>query len=134
MREKPDSSLSAEKSEKKIRALFSHIERREHERERREELDEHVEGRPGGILERVADGIADNCRLVRLAPLAAEDPALDVLLRVVPGSTAVVQDKGHEDSGNRGDHEERGHRLVLEHEPYEYRESDRKDPRRHHVP
>ena len=36
---------------------------------------------------------------------------LDVLLGVVPGASAVVQDEGHEDTGDGADHQERADRL-----------------------
>lgn len=41
-------------------------ERAENEDGSGEELDDHVEGGPGGVLERVADGVAGDGRLVRL--------------------------------------------------------------------
>src|SRR6476469_11021781 len=68
--------------------------RREHERDGAQQLDQHVERRARGVLERIADGVADDCRLVGVGPLAAVDAGLDVLLRVVPGAAAVVQEAG----------------------------------------
>ena len=41
-------------------------ERPEHQRHDRHELQKNVEGRAGRILERVADGVTDNGRLVRI--------------------------------------------------------------------
>src|SRR5689334_519266 len=55
-----------------------HEERREDERDRCEELDEHVQARAGGVLERVADRVADYGRGVRRRALA-DDLALGVL-------------------------------------------------------
>ena len=58
---------------------------------------------------------------------------LDVLLGIVPGSSAVVQDKGHEDTSDGGNHEEGGHCLELQDKTDEDRERDRDDARKHHV-
>src|SRR5689334_4780212 len=57
----------------KLRASWSlEKQRREHERDRAQELDENVERRARGVLERIADRIADDRRLVRIRALAAE--------------------------------------------------------------
>ena len=48
-----------------------------------------VDGRARGILEGVADGIADDGRLVRVRALAAEVAGLDELLGVVPQAAGV---------------------------------------------
>src|SRR5207248_4205049 len=76
-------------------------ERREDEGDRREELDEDVEARPGGVLERISDGVADDGSCVRRGALAEhsalvvlQHPGLDVFLRVVPRAAAVVEDGG----------------------------------------
>ena len=45
--------------------VSSDEQRREHQRDRREQLDQHVQRRAGGVLERIADGVADDGRLVR---------------------------------------------------------------------
>ena len=65
-------------------------------------LDQGVEGRAGGVLERVADGVADDGGLVGLGSLAAFVAVLDVLLGVVPGPTGVGQEVGHELAGEDG--------------------------------
>ena len=77
----------------------------QHQRDRGEQLDEDVERRAGGVLERIADRVADDGRRVGLRALA-EDVAvlvlevarLDVLLGVVPCAAAVVQDGGEQDA------------------------------------
>ena len=56
------------------------------------ELDKDVEGGAGGILERIANGVANNSSLVLVAALAAVVAALDVLLGIVPSAAGV----GHE--------------------------------------
>ena len=60
---------------------------------------------PGGVLERVADRVADDGRRVRVGALAEhvavvvlEVARLDVLLGVVPGAAAVVQDGRQQDA------------------------------------
>ena len=63
------------------------------------DLDQGVQGRAGGVFERVADGIAGDRRLVRLGPLAAIEAVLDRLLGVVPGAAGV----GHEDGEELAD-------------------------------
>ena len=62
-------------------------------------LDQRVQGRSGGVLERVADGVADDGRLVGLGALAAVVAVLDVLLGVVPRPTGVGQVVGHQLAG-----------------------------------
>ena len=62
---------------------------------------------PGGVLERVADRVADHGRLVGLGALAALVAVLDVLLGVVPRATGVAQEVGHELTGEDHAGEER---------------------------
>ena len=57
-----------------------HEQRREYQIHNAHELDKDVQSRAGGILERIAHGVADNGGLVSLAALAAMGAALDVLL------------------------------------------------------
>ena len=45
------------------------------------------------------------------SPCRRRAPGLDVLLGVVPGAAAVVQEGGHEDAGDRADHQHGGHGL-----------------------
>src|SRR5262245_41731968 len=87
-------------------AELSDKQRGEDERDRRQELDQHVERRTGRVLERVANGVADDRCRVGIG-LLADDVAvgvlevarLDVLLRVVPRAAAVVQNGGEQDTG-----------------------------------
>src|SRR5438034_11125200 len=67
--------------------------RRQHERDRAQQLDEHVQRRPRRVFERVADGVADHRRLVGRTTLPAVLARLDELLGVVPGAAAVVQQR-----------------------------------------
>jgi len=64
-----------------------------------------VERRTGSVLERIADGVADDGGSVRRRALAQhlavgieQVTRLDVLLGVVPGAAAVVEDGGEQDS------------------------------------
>src|SRR5712691_13837 len=82
-------------------------ERRQHERDRAQELNEHVQRRPRRVFERIADGVADHGGLVRRTPLPTVLARLDELLGVVPGPTAVVEQRRHENPGDRAHHEER---------------------------
>src|SRR5450759_1055730 len=91
----------------------------EDQRDGSQQLHEHVERRPGGVLERVTDRIADDGRRVRVGALAQDVPLvvlevarLDVLLRVVPRAATVVEDRGEEDAGDRANHEHAGVLLA----------------------
>ena len=53
---------------------------------------------PGGVLERVADGVAGDRRGVGLGALAAERAVLDQLLRVVPRAAAGGHQHGEEEA------------------------------------
>src|SRR5689334_24027329 len=57
---------------------------RQHQRDRAQQLDEHVQRRAGGVLERIAHRVADHAGLVRGTPLPAVLTRFDELLRVVP--------------------------------------------------
>ena len=69
---------------------FSKKQRCQDQCDRGEQLDQHVQGRPGRILERVADRIAHHGGLVRLRALPTELARFDEFLGVVPGASAVV--------------------------------------------
>ncbi len=88
--------------------------RQDQQRHEVHHLDERVERWPGGVLERVADGVADDRRLVRLRPLAALVPVLDVLLGVVPRATGVRQVVGHQLAGEDDRCEECAQRRVAD--------------------
>ena len=86
--------------------------RQDQQRHQVHHLDQRVERRAGGVLERVADGVADDRGLVGLGALAALVAVLDVLLGVVPRATGVGQVVGHqlagEDDARRGTRRARG--------------------------
>src|SRR5689334_3015857 len=122
----------------RLNSWFLDKERRQHQRHRAQQLDEHVERRPGGVLERVTHGIAHDGGLVRRTPLPTVLPGLDELLGVVPRPAAVVQERRHQDAADRPHHEERRHGLGadmeqdLEHEPDRDRHADREQTGRYH--
>src|SRR3990172_6627912 len=82
-----------------------HEERHEDEGDRRQELHEDVEARARGVLERIPHRVPHDGGLVGRAPLPAEAPRLDELLRVVPRPAPRVEHEGHEDARDRPDHE-----------------------------
>src|SRR3546814_185314 len=71
--------------------------------------DEDVHGGARGVLEGVADGVADHGRLVGLSTLAAVGTSLDVLLGVVPGTARV----GHEDGEAEADDQRTGEEAEI---------------------
>src|SRR6058998_3891344 len=104
--------------------------RRQHQRDRAQQLDEHVERWAGGVLEWIADRVTHDRRLVGGAALPAVLTRLDELLGIVPGPTAVVEQRRHENPGDRADHEERRYGLGadmqqhFEDEPHSDRHAD----------
>src|SRR2546426_8560178 len=86
-------------------------ERRQHERDRAQELDEHMQRRAGGVLERITHRVAHHAGLVRRTAFPAVLAGLDELLGVVPRPPAVVQQGRHENASDRADHQERRDRL-----------------------
>src|SRR5438128_12302536 len=93
-------------------------ERRQHERDRTQQLDQHVQRRPRRVFKWVADGVADHAGLVGRTPLSAVLARLDELLRIVPRAAAVVEQRRHENAGDRADHQERRHGLGADVEPH----------------
>src|SRR5215472_11349026 len=81
----------------------------ENECDCREQFDEDVQRRPGGVLEGIADGVADDGGLVCVGALAAVLSGFDELLGVVPGAAAVVHQHREQDAGNCSNHQQTGH-------------------------
>src|ERR671912_2358378 len=114
--------------------------RGQNQRDRCEELDEDVEGGARGVLERVADRVADDRGCVGVGLLAKHVPVsieqmarLHVLLGVVPRSTAVVQDGCEHDARDGPDHQHAGDGLGTEEEPDQDRQGDRHEARGDHL-
>ena len=98
---------------------------RDEQRDQVHHLDQRVDRRAGGVLERVADGVADDGRGVRLAALAAVGAVLDHLLRVVPGAAGVGEEDRHQHAGrDRADQVGR-QRADAEAEADRHRRQDR---------
>src|SRR3954449_10385744 len=68
------------------------------------DLDHRVHGRPGGVLVRIADGVAGHRGLVRLGTLATVIAVLDIFLGIVPGAAPAGHRNGDEQAGD--DHAE----------------------------
>ena len=92
-----------------LQQAYRSDESREYDGYHRYQFDQNVDRRSGCILERVADGVANNSCLVVVAALAAKVSGLDVLLGVVSGAARV----SHEDS-----HYEACYRSAAEHSDY----------------
>ena len=99
-----------------------------------------MQARSGGVFERISDGVADNGRGMRRRALAEhaalvvlQHARLDVLLRVVPRATAVVENGGQDDSGHGADHQQRSLGLGLEENADNDRRADREESGRDHV-
>src|SRR6266704_36352 len=113
--------------------------RRQHQRDRAQQLDQHMQRRAGGVLERIAHRVAHDRGLVGGAALPTVLAGLDVLLGVVPGAAAVVEHRGDEDAADRAHRQEggdalRSHPKHLEEQPHRDRHADREQPRRDHRP
>ena len=67
---------------------------------------------PGGVLERVADGVAGDRRGVGLGALAAVGAVLDQLLRVVPRAAARGHHHGEEQADDDDADQQAAERLV----------------------
>src|SRR5258708_9222981 len=78
---------------KSCRALDK--ERCQYQRDRAQELDQHVERWPGGVLEGIPHRVAHDGGLMRLAALAAVLAGLDLLLGVAPRPAATVERPSH---------------------------------------
>src|SRR5438477_6551846 len=109
-------------------------ERRQHQRDRAQELDEHVQRGPRRVFEGIAHRVAHHGGLVRRTPLPAVLSGLDELLGVVPRTAAVVQQRRHENAADRADHQKRRDGLGadveqhLEHQADHDRHPDREQP------
>uniref|UniRef100_J3KZH6 Uncharacterized protein n=1 Tax=Oryza brachyantha TaxID=4533 RepID=J3KZH6_ORYBR len=119
---------------------MSSEEGREDERLHGHELDQDVERRPGCVLERVADRVADHRRLVSFRSLGTQRLGmvrctnLDIFLGVVPGSTTVGSRVTCLHAGDEGAGEEAGERLDAEEGAGEQRRQQHERPGGHHLP
>ena len=91
------------------------------------ELDEDIDRGTGGVLERVADGVADDGGLMRVRAFAAVRAALDILLCVIPRAAGVGHVYGEQDAGDEGACEQTAERGGAEQNADEQRADDRGD-------
>ena len=75
------------------------------------QLDEHVERRARRVLERVADGVAHDGRLVRVAALAAVAPVSMYFFALSQAPPPLFRNSRHQDAGDGADHQEAAHDL-----------------------
>src|SRR5512135_1041146 len=99
-----------------------------------DDLDHRVDGRAGGVLVGVADGVAGYRRLMGVGTLAAEVAVLDVLLRVIPGAAAGGHRDSDEEAGDYRADEHAADRLRAEDEADDYRGEHGEQGRDHHLP
>jgi hypothetical protein len=93
-------------------------------------LDQRVDRRAGGVLERIADGVADHDRLVHVGALAAVVAFLDVLLGVVPRPAGVGQEVRHQLTDDDGGDQVAAERVRAEAEPNGHRHEHGEQGRR----
>ena len=82
------------------------------------DLDEDVQAGADGILQRIADGVANNGGIVcgRALAVACDGTGLDVLLGIVPSAAGVTGEDSQHDSGNGGTDEQTADELRSEDE------------------
>ena len=97
-----------------------------------DDLDQRVDRRTGGILVRIADGVARDSRLVRIRALAAAIAVLDILLRVVPGAATGGHRDGDKQARDDCAEQEAAERLGTEQQTHDERHQDRQQARNDH--
>merc|ERR1712159_679095 len=97
------------------------------------ELDENVQGRARGVLERITDSVADDARFVRFRLLATVNLfVFDVLLGVVPSTTGVGHHDGEHETRRDGTGEETTEALGADEQTDGDRGHDGEDTREQH--
>ena len=104
----------------------------EDEADDRHELDQDVERRTGGVLEGIADRVADDRSLVGVAALAAHVATFDTLLGVVPGAARVRHEDRLHDTHDESSSEQATERMHAP-ESRQDRSEDRDDARDDHL-
>src|SRR5450432_277545 len=100
-------------------ALSLRDERRDEQRYDAHDLNQDRDARAGRILERVADGVADDRRLVGVGAfgVTGEAALLDELLGVVRGAAPVRHHQRHRGAHGQGSRERSGQHFGTEGEP-----------------
>ena len=97
------------------------------------QLDENVQGRARGVLERITDSVADDARLVGVRLLATVNLfVFDVLLGVVPSTASVGHHDGKHETRGNGTSEETTERLGADEQTDRDRGHDGEDAREQH--
>ena len=105
---------------------LSDVQRSQHQGDGRQQLDEDVERRAGGVLERVADGVTTTAAAWAgvFLPMTLPSSSFSCRTRCTswrcPRPAAVVQDGGQQDAGDGPDHQEACDGLAQE-KPYDDR-------------
>lgn len=97
------------------------------------ELDEDVDGRARGVLERIANGVADNSCMMGIGALAAVMAGLDELLGVVPGTAGVSHEDSHDEARNSSSAEHSDYTESSEDEACHYWSRDAYACRKDHL-
>ena len=87
--------------EKPLQQVASDGQASHHNAHHAHQFDEDVQRRAAGVLERVADGVANHCSLVVLRTFAAEVAFLDILLGIVPSTARVGHENGQDEARGR---------------------------------
>mmetsp|Transcript_4008 Transcript_4008/g.7351 ORF Transcript_4008/g.7351 Transcript_4008/m.7351 type:complete len:763 (+) Transcript_4008:662-2950(+) len=111
----------------------------EYQRDNSHQLHDDVEGRSGGVLQRVADGVTDDGGVVLVSLLSldnavgvSEESSTDELLGVIPGASGVGSRDSHGHSGSQSSEEHTGEHLNSEEEANNQRGQKHKSTRGDH--
>ena len=126
----PRANGSAEKLFDEI-AVLDHHAGKDH-RHDRDQLDQDVESRPRGVLERVTNGVTDHTGFVGLRALAAEMTFLDVLLGVILSTASVGHVNGDSEATGQAAHELAQHPRNTQQEANQNGHHDGQDGWHHH--
>ena len=97
------------------------------------QLDQDVQGRTRGVLERIADGVANNASFVSVGLFAAIHLfVFDVLLAVVPGATGVRHHDGQHKARSDGSRQQTTEALGANQQTDGDRREDSDDTRQEH--
>jgi len=108
--------------------------RHDHQRDDVDDLDQRVHRGAGGVLVRVAHGVAGDGGLVRFRTFAAEVAFLDVFLGVIPRAAAGGHRDRDEDAGDDGADQHAAERLRAEGQADDHRYGDGQQRRDDHFP
>ena len=106
--------------------------RRKDDGDHREQLDQDVDRGAGGVLEGIADGVADNSRLMLIGALAAVVARLDILLGVIPRAAGVRHKDREQEARSSRASEHTDNAVEAEHQTDDDRYDDRDNGRQDH--